>query len=103
MITLAEVLASKPMSAADPLLRSNVPGTLQRVVRWVHSSEVLEIAPLLRGGELLLSGGEALLALPAKEQEDYIRSLAGRHIAALALQTAGQAAPLSETAHCRGQ
>lgn len=96
MITLAQVLASQPMSAADPLLRSSVPGTLQRVVRWVHSSEVLEIAPLLRGGELLLSGGEALLALPAKEQEDYIRSLAGRHIAALALQTAGQAAPLSE-------
>ncbi|WP_427005823.1 PucR family transcriptional regulator [Pseudarthrobacter sp. H2] len=96
MITLAEVLASQPMSAADPLLRSSVPGTLQRAVRWVHSSEVLEIAPLLRGGELLLSGGEALLALPAKEQEDYIRSLAGRQIAALALQTAGQAAPLSE-------
>ncbi|WP_168709264.1 PucR family transcriptional regulator [Arthrobacter sp. PAMC25564] len=96
MITLAEVLASQPMSAADPLVRSDVPGTLRRVVRWVHSSEVLEIAPLLRGGELLLSGGEALLALPAKEQEDYIRSLAGRHIAALALQTAGQAAPLSE-------
>jgi purine catabolism regulator len=96
MITLAEVLASHPMRAADPALRSSVPGTAQRVVRWVHSSEVLEIAPLLRGGELLLSGGEALLALPAKEQEDYVRSLAGRKIAALAVQTAGQIAPLSE-------
>ncbi|HEY8752445.1 MAG TPA: PucR family transcriptional regulator ligand-binding domain-containing protein [Arthrobacter sp.] len=96
MITLAAVLSSQPLSTGDPLLRTNVPGTLERAVRWVHSSEVLKIAPLLRGGELLLSGGEALLGLPAKEQEDYIRSLAGRHIAALALQTAGQAAPLSE-------
>ncbi|RAN70738.1 hypothetical protein B5P43_34945 [Bacillus sp. SRB_336] len=96
MITLAEVLASQSLSAADPLLRSTVPGTLQRVVRWVHSSEVLEIAPLLRGGELLLSGGDALLALPPQEQEDYVRSLAVRNIAALALQTGGRAGPLPE-------
>ncbi|WP_207346101.1 PucR family transcriptional regulator [Arthrobacter sp. E3] len=96
MITLAEVLASDAMSAADPMLRSNVPGTLRRVVRWVHSSEVLEIAPLLRGGELLLSGGEALLALPPQEQEEYVRSLAARNIAALAVQTADQAITLPE-------
>jgi PucR family transcriptional regulator, purine catabolism regulatory protein len=96
MITLATVLASQPLAAADPVVRSSVPGTLDRAVRWVHSSEVLEIAPLLRGGELLLSGGEALLALPPQEQENYIRSLAGRNIAALALQTAGQATPMSE-------
>ena len=95
MITLAQVLESAPMAAADPVLRGNVPGTLQRIVRWVHSSEVLEVAPLLRGGELLLSGGSALLALPLQEQELYVRSLAGRHIAALALQTAGRDGPLS--------
>jgi purine catabolism regulator len=96
MITLAEVLASEPMRAADPIVQSAVPGSLQHAVRWVHSSEVLEIAPLLRGGELLLSGGEALLALPATEQQDYIRSLAARKIAALAVQTAGHSEPLSE-------
>lgn len=96
MLTLADVLATTPMTAASPLVRSNLPGTLERTVRWVHSSEVLEIAPLLRGGELLLSGGESLLALPAEEQEAYVRSLAARHIAALALQTAGQLAPLPE-------
>ncbi|NVN00476.1 PucR family transcriptional regulator ligand-binding domain-containing protein [Arthrobacter sp. SDTb3-6] len=96
MITLAEVLASQSMSAAGPELCSNIPGTLQRVVRWVHSSEVLEIAPLLRGGELLLSGGEGLLALPDDQQRDYVRSLAGRNIAALALQTAGRDAPLPD-------
>lgn len=97
MITLGDVLASRPMAAADPVLRSSVPGTVERLVRWVHSSEVLEIAPLLRGGELLLSGGEALLALSADEQEGYVRSLAARHIAALAVQSGqmdGQGAAL---------
>ncbi|QDY90036.1 hypothetical protein E7Y32_07290 [Arthrobacter sp. UKPF54-2] len=97
MITLSQVLATAPMAAATPVVRSSVPGTLQRAVRWVHSSEVLEIAPLLRGGELLLSGGESLLALPAAEQETYVRSLAARHIAALALQNAGAGVPLPET------
>ena len=97
MITLADVLASPSMSAASPLLRSGVPDTLERVVRWVHSSEVLEVAPLLRGGELLLSGGESLLALPEEKQEEYVRSLAARGIAALALQTAGPGIPLPET------
>lgn len=96
MITLAEVLALHSMSAADPVVCSNVPGTLKRVVRWVHSSEVLAIAPLLRGGELLLSGGEALLALPADEQENYVESLAKRKIAALAVQTAGRAGSLPD-------
>ncbi len=96
MITLAEVLATPSMAAANPLVRSSVPDTLERAVRWVHSSEVLEIAPLLRGGELLLSGGESLLALPAEEQAAYVRSLAARRIAALALQTAGQSLPLPE-------
>ncbi len=96
MITLADVLASDPMSAADPMLRSTVPGTLQRTVRWVHSSEVLEIAPLLRGGELLLSGGASLLALTAEDQNKYVRSLAARNIAALALQTAGMPGPLPD-------
>lgn len=96
MITLEDVLASGPMTAAEPVLRSSVPGTMERVVRWVHSSEVLEIAPLLRGGELLLSGGEALLALPADKQEAYIRSLAARHIVALAVQAGTQGVPLPD-------
>ncbi|MGA7206548.1 MAG: PucR family transcriptional regulator [Specibacter sp.] len=94
MITLAQVLTFESMSAADPQLRSSVPGTLERVVRWVHSSEVLQIAPLLRGGELLLSGGDALFALPSAAQRDYVCSLASRDIAALAVQTAGRTASL---------
>jgi purine catabolism regulator len=58
-------------------------------VRWVHSSEVLEIAPLLSGGELLLSGGAALLALKPAAQSEYVWSLASRRVAALAVETAG--------------
>ncbi len=95
MIELADVLASPALAAADPVLRTAIAGTAERPVRWVHSSEVLEIAPLLKGGELLLSGGQALLELPAGEQVRYMRSLGARGVAALAIQTAGRTEPLS--------
>ena len=84
---LEDVLKHRTVQAADPLLRAapdSVPG---RQVRWVHSSEVLDIAPLLRGGELLLSGGQALATASDKRQVDYVRELAGRGVAALAIET----------------
>ena len=28
-----------------------------RVVRWIHTSEIYEISPLLKGGEVLLTTG----------------------------------------------
>ncbi|MDQ1059843.1 purine catabolism regulator [Arthrobacter globiformis] len=89
---LEDVLKHRTVRAADPLLRAapdSVPG---RQVRWVHSSEVLDIAPLLRGGELLLSGGQALATATEERRVDYIRELAGRGVAALAIET-GPALP----------
>jgi purine catabolism regulator len=86
-VLLEDVLKHRTVQAADPLLRAapdSVPG---RQVRWVHSSEVLDIAPLLRGGELLLSGGQALATASDKRQVDYVRELAGRGVAALAIET----------------
>jgi purine catabolism regulator len=56
-------------------------------VRWIHSSEVLEIAPLLRGGELLLTGGEMLATASESEQRRYVRELAERQVAAVAIET----------------
>ena len=58
-------------------------------VRWVHSSEVLDIAPLLRGGELLLCGGITLASASPAKREEYVRGLAQRGIAALAIETGG--------------
>ncbi|WP_284975011.1 PucR family transcriptional regulator [Arthrobacter sp. efr-133-TYG-104] len=91
-ILLGQALKSETLKGADPRIMSAADGALTRAVRWVHSSEVLDIAPLLRGGELLLSGGQALAGQPAERRVEYVRGLAGRGIAALALET-GPALP----------
>ncbi|WP_347108766.1 PucR family transcriptional regulator ligand-binding domain-containing protein [Paenarthrobacter sp. S56] len=91
-LVLAEALAYPTLQAADPLMRTGSPDALSRPVRWVHSSEVLDIAPLLQGGELLLSGGQALAGVAPARQAEYVRELAARGIAALALET-GPALP----------
>lgn len=86
-IVLGDVLKHPTLVAADPLMRTDIRDSLSRQVRWVHSSEVLDIAPLLQGGELLLSGGQALAAATMERQMDYVRDLAHRGIAALAVET----------------
>ncbi|UKA53386.1 PucR family transcriptional regulator ligand-binding domain-containing protein [Arthrobacter sp. FW305-BF8] len=84
---LDEVLKHRSVQAADPLLRAARSAVEGRQVRWVHSSEVLDIAPLLRGGELLLTGGQALAAASDERRVGYVRELAGRGVAALAIET----------------
>ncbi|MFI2566744.1 PucR family transcriptional regulator [Paenarthrobacter sp. NPDC018779] len=91
-VHLGEALASPSLKAAEPLVLNDVPGALDRPVRWVHSSEVLDIAPLLSGGELLLSGGQALAGVTGERQAGYVRELAARGVSALALET-GPALP----------
>ncbi|MFW0774238.1 PucR family transcriptional regulator [Paenarthrobacter nitroguajacolicus] len=91
-ILLGAALEYQSLKSAEPRLLNDVPDALSRPVRWVHSSEVLDIAPLLSGGELLLSGGQALAGVTAERQADYVRELAARGIAALALET-GPALP----------
>ncbi|MDI2035530.1 PucR family transcriptional regulator [Paenarthrobacter nitroguajacolicus] len=91
-VLLSAALDYESLKSADPRLLNHVPDALARPVRWVHSSEVLDIAPLLSGGELLLSGGQALAAVGEERQAEYVRELAARGIAALALET-GPALP----------
>jgi PucR family transcriptional regulator, purine catabolism regulatory protein len=95
VISLAEVLESDLLQRGSPRIRAGASLIASAQVRWVHSSEVLQIAPLLRGEELLLTGGSALLALKPAAQHDYIRSLAERRVSALAIETAGLGRPLS--------
>ncbi|NKX56686.1 PucR family transcriptional regulator [Arthrobacter mobilis] len=95
-IALTEVLESELLQRAEPRVRAGSGRVPSAMVRWVHSSEVLQIAPLLHGEELLLTGGEALLGLKPAAQQDYVRRLAERHVAALAVESAGLARPLSE-------
>src|SRR6478736_9981270 len=86
---LGEILAHPALAAADPVLHPLGVGADAQPVRWVHSSEVLDIAPLLRGGELLLCGGITLATATPAKREEYVRELAQRGIAALAIETGG--------------
>lgn len=87
-VTLREILDSDVLGAASPVVVAGESVIDNTRIRWVHSSEIIEIASLLSGGELLLTGGNALLALKTPAQVEYLRSLVSRKIAALAIETA---------------
>jgi len=86
-ILLSEVLKHPTLTAADPVIRAGAAAAERSQLRWVHSSEVLDIAPLLSGGELLLTGGDALVSASDGRRVDYIRQLAERGVGALAVET----------------
>jgi DNA-binding PucR family transcriptional regulator len=56
-----------------------------RSVRWVHSTELLDPTPWLRGGELLLTTGLQLTG--AKVQREFVDLLADHEIAGLGFGT----------------
>ena len=91
-ILLSEVLKHPTLTAADPVIRAGAAAAAGTQLRWVHSSEVLDIAPLLSGGELLLTGGDALVSASDARRVDYVRQLAGRGVGALAVES-GQTLP----------
>jgi purine catabolism regulator len=82
---LRDVLADAYVSAAQPLVVAGSP--VDRQVRWVHASEQLDIAPLLRGGELILSEAANLRSVSRDAQRDYLDSLAAAGVAGLAIET----------------
>lgn len=57
-----------------------------REVRWVHTSEIFEISPLLKGGEALFTTGLGLVGAGDGAIDDYIVSLAAQGVAALVLE-----------------
>lgn len=86
-IRLQDVLNHPTLTAADPVVRAAAGNAARTQLRWIHSSEILDIAPLLDGGELLLTGGEALALASEERRITYIRQLAERGVAALAIET----------------
>ncbi|WP_204264060.1 PucR family transcriptional regulator ligand-binding domain-containing protein [Geodermatophilus normandii] len=62
--TVRDALAVPVVRAAGPVVVAGAAG-LDRQVRWVHTTELVDIAPLLRGGDLVLSTGIALPDRPA--------------------------------------
>jgi purine catabolism regulator len=54
-------------------------------IRWVHSTELLDPTPWLSGGELILTTGIQLRS--ATRQREFVRRLAGHHLAGLGFGT----------------
>ena len=84
-LTLRDVLALHLFQQARPEVLCGT-DALDRTVRWVHTSELVEAADLLRGGELLLTTGLGLAGRGPVAQRAYVERLAARGAAALGLE-----------------
>ncbi|QIK47216.1 PucR family transcriptional regulator [Gordonia hongkongensis] len=82
--TLREILDDH-LAVAEPRVLSGHE-RLDAPVRWVHSSEIYEIGPLLTGGELLLTTGLGLRGLDAGTRKHYVQDLSQRGVAAVAIE-----------------
>ncbi|MBB5856215.1 PucR family transcriptional regulator [Amycolatopsis umgeniensis] len=82
--TVAEVLALPVLRQGRPHVVAGAAG-LDAPVRWAHVAEVADIAPLLRGGELVLTTG---VALPddAAALTRYVADLAGVGVAGIVIE-----------------
>jgi purine catabolism regulator len=82
--SLADVLELDAVRRADPVIRAAA-DRLGGAVRWVHVSEVADIAHLLEGGELILTTG---IALPddADALGRYVDDLSAAGVTGLAVE-----------------
>src|SRR3954471_1674071 len=83
-MTVRDALAVPALRSAGPRVLAGAAG-LGREVRWVHTTELVDIAPLLRGGDLVLSTGIALPDLPA-DLAAFAESLEGSAAAGLVIE-----------------
>src|ERR1700754_1427977 len=63
---------------------------LDRLVRWVHPTEIPDIAGFLTGGEMLLTAGLGIGAT-AECQRQYVAEIADAHAAVLIIELSGRA------------
>lgn len=83
-LSVADVLMLPVLSAAAPRVHAGEDALGTRV-RWVHSAELADIAPLLREGDLLLSTGIAMPDTP-HELAAFASSLADGGAAGLIIE-----------------
>lgn len=83
-LSLREILELEPLRRGRPRVLAGR-DHLDRAVRWVHVSELPDIAYLLHGGELLLTTGMAI-AGSASVQHRYVAELAAAGVAGLAVE-----------------
>lgn len=83
-LTVGRALRVFPFDRGAPEILAGA-ARLDNPIRWVHSGEALQIASLLRGGELLMMTG---MGLPDNEtaQRRFIAALAERRIAGVVIE-----------------
>lgn len=84
-LTVADLLELAVLQRGRPEVLAGT-GLEYREVRWVHTSEIYEIAPLLKGGEVLLTTGLGLVGASPAALRSYAVGLAERSVAALVLE-----------------
>ena len=85
MLTLRQFVELPAVRDAAPQV-AVPPADDGAAVRWVHSSEIYEIGPLLSGGDLLLTTGLGLSGVDAGARRHWVRELADRGITAIAVE-----------------
>ena len=82
--TVGDVLQLGPVKQGGPRVVAGAAG-LDRVVRWVHVTELVDVGTILRGGELVLSTG---IAWPEDRDRlaDFVADLAELGAAGLVLE-----------------
>lgn len=84
--TVQDLLDLPVVKAARPEVLAAPDELPLRSVRWVHTSEIYEIGPLLKGGEVLLTTGLGLVGAGPEAATHYVRSLARKDVSALLLE-----------------
>ncbi|MEC3914889.1 PucR family transcriptional regulator [Nocardia sp. CDC160] len=82
-LSVADVVAMPVVQAGQPELAGG--GSLDRPVRWVHVSELPDVAELLVGRELILTTGQALAGSDAATVA-YLESLAAAGVSGLVVE-----------------
>src|SRR5437763_869823 len=78
-VTVRDVLSLAIVQAGEPEVVAGE-ANLDRPIRWVHIADVIDVAPLLKGSELLLTSGLELSHSPERHQA-YVRDLAAAGVA----------------------
>ncbi|MFG1795354.1 PucR family transcriptional regulator [Nocardia sp. NPDC049149] len=84
--SVADVLAMPVVRAGQPEIVGG--GSLDRPVRWVHVSDVADVAQLLVGGELILTTGQAM-SHGDIATVGYLTALAAAGVAGLVIELGG--------------
>jgi purine catabolism regulator len=91
-IRLSEMIDHPVVRQGDTIVLSGA-DLLHRPIRGLHSSDIYEIAPLLRDGDVPLTTRLALAQRTESEQRAYVRQLAAQGVAGFVLATPSPRTP----------